>query len=195
MVSGDNEMKSRLIIIFLACAILAVIPLFAESDESADRETMKEFLKSDIVRKFNDSSYGYAVFPTIGKGGLGIGGAHGKGRVYRNGIMTGEVSMTQLSIGFQAGGQAYSQVIFFENKKAYDEFTAGNFEFGAQAEAVAITVGAGASIGSEGKTANTDKKQAETEYYKGMAVFTMAKGGLMYQASIGGQKYKFEPVE
>lgn len=188
-------MKSGLLTFFITFAILATAPLFAESDEAADNATMKEFLKSDIVKKFNDSAYGYAVFPTIGKGGLGLGGAHGKGRVYRNGKLSGNVTMTQLSIGFQAGGQAYSQVVFFEDKRAYEEFTGGNFEFGAQAEAVAITVGAGAGIGTEGKTANKNREQADTKYHKGMAVFTMAKGGLMYQASIGGQKYKFEPVK
>ncbi len=188
-------MRLKISMLLLVALFLFLPPAYAESDAEEDEKTMYEFSRSDVVKKFSKTAYAYAVFPTIGKGGLGIGGAHGKGRVYRKGKMTGEVSMTQLSIGFQAGGQAYSQLIFFEDKRAYEEFTAGNFEFGAQAEAVAITVGAGASIGSEGKTANTDKKQAEIKYYKGMAVFTMAKGGLMYQASIGGQKYRFEPVK
>jgi lipid-binding SYLF domain-containing protein len=103
--------------------------------------------------------------------------------------------MTQLSIGFQAGGQAYRQVIFFEDKRAYEEFTSGNFEFSAQAEAIAITSSAGASSGTEGSSASADAGQAETRYRKGMIVFTMGKGGLMYQASIGGQKYNFKPVK
>jgi uncharacterized membrane protein len=92
-----------------------------------------------------DNSYGYAVFPTIGKGGLGVGAAHGKGRVYAQGKYVGDTSMTQVSFGLQAGGQAYSQIIFFEDKRAFDEFTSGNFEFGAGVSAVAITAGASRS--------------------------------------------------
>ncbi len=188
-------MRLRFLILFFAVIILVLPSVYADSDSEDDSKAMKEFLRSDVVAKFKASAYAYAVFPTIGKGGLGIGGAHGKGRVYRNGKIAGEASMTQLSIGFQAGAQAYRQVIFFENKAAYEEFTKGNFEFGAQAEAIAITSSAGASVGSEGKSANADAGQADTDYYKGMIVFTMGKGGLMYQASIGGQKYKFEPAE
>ena len=154
---------------------------------------MKEFLRSEVVSDFLETSYAYAVFPNIGKGGFGIGGAHGKGRVYLNGMKAGTVSMTQISIGLQAGGQAYRQVIFFQDKRAYEDFTSGNFEFGAQAAAIAITSSAGASTGTEGNTASADASQAETKYHKGMIVFTMGKGGLMFQASIGGQKYKFKP--
>ena len=136
-------MKTKILTFFLFVIFIFTLPLSAETYEAADAETMREFLKSDAVKKFNDTAYSYAVFPTIGKGGLFVGGAHGKGRVYHSGKLAGEVTMTQLSIGFQAGGQAYSQVIFFEDKRAYEEFTDGNFEFGAQAEAVAITVGLG----------------------------------------------------
>ena len=105
--------------------------------------------------------------------------------------------MTQITVGFQLGGQAYSQIIFFEDKRAYDEFTNGNFEFGAQATAVAITAGASAQAGTTGPSATASGTQhaAKTaaKYYKGMAVFTVAKGGLMYEASIGGQKFGYSP--
>jgi lipid-binding SYLF domain-containing protein len=101
--------------------------------------------------------------------------------------------MAQVSIGFQVGGQAYRQIIYLQDKRAFDDFTSGDFEFSAQAEAIAITASAGASAGTEGATASANKKQAEAEYQNGMAVFTMGKGGLMYQATLGGQKYNYEP--
>ena len=170
---------------------LVTLPVFAESNTEEDQAALKALLVSDVVSKFHNSAYGYAIFPTIGKGGFGIGGAHGTGRVYVGGKKTGDVSMTQLTIGFQLGGQAYRQVVYFEDKRAFDDFTSGNFEFGAQAEAIAITSSAGASAGSEGASASANATQAEAKYYKGMIVFTMGKGGLMYQATIGGQKYSY----
>src|SRR5580692_9620011 len=145
---------------------------------------------------FNDS-YGYAVFPTIGKGGLVVGGAHGSGHVYEQGRYIGNTSMTQVSVGFQAGGQAYSQIVFFEDKRALDEFTNGQFEFDAGMGAVAITAAAGGSVGTNGATggASGGKKDALTagRYYKGMAVFTIVKGGAMYNATVAGQKFSFKP--
>jgi lipid-binding SYLF domain-containing protein len=181
--------------IFLLATML--LPAAVLADDYA--QTIKVFKDNPLVQQFFENSYGYAVFPTIGKGGIGIGGAHGKGQVYAGGKATGKTSMTQLTIGFQLGGQAYSQMIFFQDKRAYDEFTSGNFEFGAQASAVAITAGAQAQASTGGSTAsaNTGYKDAGAQqagYHKGMAVFTMAKGGLMYEASIGGQKFSFEPI-
>ena len=147
---------------------------------------------------FFDNSYGYAVFPTIGKGGIGIGGAHGKGRVYEQGVHVGDTAMTQVTLGFQLGGQVYSQMIFFQDRRAFDEFTGGNFEFGAQATAVAITAGVSAAATTSGSSAGASggKSNASTvgDYYKGMATFTVAKGGLMYEASIGGQKFRYTPL-
>jgi lipid-binding SYLF domain-containing protein len=138
------------------------------------------------------------VFPSIGKGGLGVGGARGKGRVYAKGKLIGETTMTQLSFGLQAGGQAYSQIIFFQDKRALDEFTSGNFEFSAGINAIAITSSASASAGTTGSTAGASggKKDATTAggYQKGMAVFTIAKGGLMYEASLAGQKFSYKPL-
>lgn len=141
-------------------------------------------------------SYGYAVFPTIGKGGLGIGGAYGKGRVYEGGRYIGRVSMTQLSVGFQAGGEGFSEIIFFENKDALDNFTSGNFEFGGDVAAVAITAGVNAGASTSGGAtagASGDKRDAATAggYHGGVAVFTIVKGGLMYQAALQGQKFSY----
>jgi lipid-binding SYLF domain-containing protein len=144
---------------------------------------------------FFGKSYGYAVFPTIGKGGFVVGGAHGKGRVYAQGAYVGDTAMTQLTVGAQLGGQAYSQIVFFENKSAFDEFTSGNFEFSAQAAAVAITAGASVQAGTTGPSATAsgtrDHAKYRGRYYRGMAVFTVAKGGLMYEATIGGQKFEY----
>lgn len=146
---------------------------------------------------FFKNSYGYAVFPTIGKVGFVIGGAYGKGRVYEHGSLSGHAEMTQATIGFQLGGQAFSQIIFFQDQRAYDEFTSGNFEFGAQASAIVITAGANAEVSTKGTSAsanfNDDYVKADGQYYKGMAVFSLAKGGLMYEATLGGQKYNFYP--
>ena len=165
-------------------------------DDSKYEETKVIFQQAGESGNYFDHSYGYALFPTIGKGGIGIGGAHGKGRVYANGNHVGDTSMTQLTIGFQLGGQAYSQVIFLEDKRAYDEFTGGNFEFGATAQAVAITAGASAGTSTTGSSASASggKNNAATAsggYHKGMAIFTVAKGGLMYEASVGGQKFSY----
>jgi lipid-binding SYLF domain-containing protein len=182
-------------LLFLACLACAGA-VAASGEKRDDMQALEKFLQSDVVAGFHESAYGYAIFPTIGKGGIGIGAAHGKGRVYRNGNKLGEVSMTQVSIGLQLGGQAYRQVIYFEDERALKDFTSGNFEFGAQAEAVAITASAGAQAGTEGSSASANEKQSSAaKYRKGMIVFTMGKGGLMYQASIGGQKYEFTPAD
>jgi len=187
-------MSFRSALLVLIAAFAFASPLKA-SDPDEDQVALKKLLQSDVVAKFHKSAYGYAVFPTIGKGGIGIGGAHGTGGVYRGGKKTGDASMTQLSIGLQLGGQAYRQVIYFEDKRAFDEFTSGSFEFGAQAEAIAITASAGAQAGTEGASASANENQAEAKYRKGMVVFTMGKGGLMYQATIGGQKYDYTPLK
>ena len=160
-------------------------------------DTIKVFRKAGESSQFFGKSYGYAVFPTIGKGGFVVGGAHGKGRVYAKGGYVGDSSMTQITVGAQLGGQAYSQMIFFQDKRAFDTFTGGNFEFGAQATAVAITAGASAQAGTTGAAAGASGTQSHAKnvasYHNGMAVFTVAKGGLMYEASIGGQKFSYTP--
>ena len=157
------------------------------------------FKKSPAVQPFFENAYGYAIFPTVGKGGIGIGGAYGKGQVYQGGKVTEIARLYKATIGFQLGGQAFSEIIFFQDKRAYDEFTSGNFEFDAAASAVAITAAAQAKVGTEGVTAGASAGpatgiQADTNYRKGMAVFVHTKGGLMYEAAIGGQKFGFKPM-
>ena len=169
---------------------------FAFADSYSDAGDV--FKKSGVTKSFFNKCYGYAIFPTVGKGGIGIGGAYGEGRVYEKGKMTGTVSLAKLSIGFQLGGQAFSEIIFFQDKRAYKEFTSGNFEFDASASAVVITAGAQAKAGTEGATAGANVGeskggQADISYTKGMAVFVHTKGGLMYEAAIGGQKFSFTP--
>ena len=158
------------------------------------------FKKSPSVQPFFENAYGYALFPTIGKAGFVVGGAYGEGKVYIGGQVTGTSSIIKLSIGWQAGGQAFSEIIFFKDKRAYDEFTAGEFAFDAQASAVVVTAGVQAQGGTKGVSASATAgpatgAQAETSYTKGMAVFVHTRGGLMYEAAIGGQKFSFTPNE
>jgi lipid-binding SYLF domain-containing protein len=186
-------MIARLRNLLLVCLLaLPFAPAFADDFD----DTIKVFRNAGQSGKFFGGSYGYAVFPNIGKGGVGVGGAYGKGRVYAKGAHVGDTSMTQLTVGLQLGGQAYSQIVFFQNKAAFDKFTGGNFEFGAQATAVAITAGASAqaTTGGTGAGASGTQSSAKTSggYQDGMAVFTVAKGGLMYEASIGGQKFNYK---
>ena len=187
---------NRIINIFLLLFLFFYIPSFAFADDYS--ETKQMFLQAGESATFFDNCYGYALFPTIGKAGFVIGGAHGKGRVYLNDIHVGNTVMNQASIGFQLGAQGYSQIIFFQDKRAFDDFTSGNFEFGAEAEAVIITAAAGAKGSTTGHsaTASGGKNNAETtgQYYKGMAIFTIAKGGLMYSASVSGQKFTYSPI-
>jgi len=190
----------RLFIPLLSLLLLAGASFVSAAEVEDYSETIDKFRASGQAGPYFDSAYGYAVFPTIGKGGVGIGGARGKGQVYQGGEVIGFATMTQLSIGLQLGGQSYSQVIFFEDQRALEDFTAGNFEFDAQASAVAITASAQAKAGTTGTGASagpggTAGVQAVTDYYKGMKVFTIAKGGLMYEASLAGQKFKFTPEE
>ena len=157
------------------------------------------FQQSPQVKPFFEDAYAYAVFPSVGKGGLLFGGSYGKGQVYRRGVLTGRSSLVKLSLGAQAGGQAFRQIIFFQDKRAYDEFTRGTFELDATASAVAITAAAQARTGTDGLSANASTGpatavQAPTNYSKGTAVFLHTKAGLMYEAAIGGQRFTFKPI-
>jgi lipid-binding SYLF domain-containing protein len=178
--------------VFLAVA--ALVCASALADDFDDTTTV--FKNAGQSAGFFNNSYGYAVFPNIAKGGLGVGAAHGKGRVYQQGKYVGDTSMTQVSIGLQAGGQAYSQIIFMEDKRSFDEFTSGNFGFDASVGAVAITASASASASTQGGGTSTSagKNDATTQgkYHKGMAVFTVVKGGAMYEASVAGQKFSYK---
>jgi lipid-binding SYLF domain-containing protein len=185
-----------LIVLALTVCVSSISSMaFAESYSKA----VGIFKKSPAVQPFFQSAYGYALFPTIGKGGFGIGGAFGKGQVYQGGKVTGSTSLVKLSIGWQAGGQAFSEIIFFKDKRSYDEFISGEFAFDASASAVAITAGVQAQAGTTGVSAGASAgpatgTQAETKYQKGMAIFVHVKGGLMYEAAVGGQKFNFTPA-
>ena len=178
--------------------LLALLPFsLARAADEGYTKALEVFQSAGESSHYFRSAYGYALFPTIGKAGFGVGGARGKGRLYRQGAWVGDTTMTQLTVGLQLGGQAYSQIIFFEDQRAFDEFTGGNFEFGAQATAVAITAGVSGTASTTGSSAGASGGQSDAttvgKYYKGMAVFTVAKGGLMYEASIGGQKFSYKP--
>ena len=172
--------------------VLLATPAWA--DDYAD--TVALFKNAGESGEFFNTAYGYALFPTVGKGGVVVGGAYGKGRVFEKGRDIGETTMTQVSVGFQLGGQAYSEIIFFEDARALKEFTGGNFEFGADASVVAITASANAKASTTGTSAGASggKKDATTvgKYQRGMATFTVTKGGLMYEATLAGQKFTFK---
>lgn len=157
---------------------------FAQSDK--DKQIIKDseqaknsFIKTDqgMANLFSNAA-GYVIFPNVGKGGLGVGGASGNGAVYEQGKLIGMAKLTQVSIGFQAGGQSYREVIFFENTKTMERFKESKVELSAQVSAVAAASGA----------------SADAKYVEGVVVFTMQKGGLMYEASVGGQKFKYNPA-
>lgn len=137
------------------------------------------FISTDgLMKNLFNTAYSYVIFPNIGKGGFGIGGATGNGAVYRKGILIGMAKMSQLTIGFQAGGQSYREVIFFENERALNEFTDSKFEFTAQASAIIVAEGAAANV----------------KYNNGVMIFTQPKAGFMYEASIGGQKFTYKAL-
>ena|SRR5687768_6465377 len=174
----------RLAIVMLAFTIVS-LPLALMAQDSKDKKIIEdceqartEFIKSDgLMQNLFDKSSGYVIFPNVGKGAIGVGGAAGNGIVFENGKPVGSAKMKQVSVGFQFGGQAYREVIFFENKAALDRFKENKFEFAAQVSAVAVTKGAAANV----------------KYKEGVMVFTQEKGGLMYEASIGGQKFSYTP--
>jgi lipid-binding SYLF domain-containing protein len=163
----------------MAALLLIPHPARAQTDREV-QEVIKEFEKGDPgMQAWFREAHGYAVFPTVGKGAVGIGGAHGKGLVYERGVLIGKTSLTAVTFGFQLGGQAFREVIFFKDKTALDDFTRGNFEFQAGVSAVALKAGASKDLG----------------YNKGVAVMTATKGGLMYEAAVGGQKFTFEKID
>ncbi len=181
---GGTIMKHRFILQIIVILAIAYGCTSTRPESQGDRETLDRETSSAITQFRNKDlgmsgwfaeAYGYAVFPSVGKGGIGVGGAYGRGQVYRQGRQLGYATLKQVTVGFQLGGQAYSEIIFFKDMAALDEFIRGNYEFDAQASAVALT--AGASV--------------DAAYNGGVAIFTMTKGGLMYEASVGGQKFSY----
>ena len=170
--SHPNKLSGKLLISGLKSS-------FIKNNKKASDKTIKALNKLKNIsslKPYFKKARGYAVFPNVGKGGIGIGGARGSGEVFEKGNIIGKTTLNQVSIGFQLGGQAFSQIIFFKDKNSLDRFTEGNFEFGASASAALVTEGANASA----------------DYSDGVAVLTFSKGGLMYEASIGGQKFSYE---
>ena len=148
-----------------------------ELKEKADEALSNMIKKTPKLKTFKNKAFAYAVYPKVTKAGIGIGGAAGRGIVYKNGNVIGTSKLKQASIGFQFGGQQYSEVIFFKDKDAFKKFASETLKFDAQASAVAITEGASADL----------------SYSGGVAVFTQTKGGLMYEASVGGQHFTYKP--
>lgn len=179
---GKERIAARVLaaaaVLLLLCAPTSTrgSALAPSRDESDVAGVIAKFKKKDpgMVRVFAEA-YGYAVFPTVGKGGIGIGGARGKGYVYQGGHLIGRSTLTQVTIGLQFGGQAYSEVVFFKTAAALENFKSGRLKLDAQASAVALTA----------------RVSADLAYRDGVAIVTMAKGGLMYEASVGGQKFSF----
>ncbi len=177
--------------------VVGLLFMFTVTTAWADKydDTRRIFENAGIGHMF-ETAYGYALFPTIGKGGFVVGGAYGEGRVYEQGNYVGDTKMVQGTIGFQLGGTGFSQVVFFQDQRAFSEFVSGNFEFGAEAQATILTAGANAKVNTAGSsaTASGTKNNAAigtTGYNRGMATFTITKGGLMYEISLGGQSFSF----
>ncbi len=175
-----NKYFNVALAIYSTAAICAVTSAFADDDmQTESQQAIASFQNADSgLKTFIDNSAGYAVFPDVGKGGLIVGGAHGKGLLYERGAVSGKTSMTQASIGAQAGGQSFAEIIFFQTPSAVSDFKAGKFEISADVSAVVAAEGASKSA----------------KYKDGVAVFALPKKGLMVQASIGGQKFKYEPL-
>ena len=178
-----NQYLNKAVLLML-CSLF-FIPLQAQNtkektDISRSQETIEHFMEEDAkIKKFFDESYAYVVFPSIGKGGIGVGGAHGNGIIYKDGAPYGKASLTQATIGVQLGGQSFMEIIFFKDQRAFDNFIEGKLKLGATASAVALTAGGAATAA----------------YNDGVLVFTAVKGGLMYEASVGGQKFKYKSFD
>ncbi len=174
------KMKFLLICAVLVIAACATAPKSAEQKMAlkgdADAALTKAEATDWTLKELARAAYGFAVFPSVGKGGFGLGGAYGQGILYEQGDFVGYCDLKQASIGFQIGGQSYTEIIVFENKQAVDFFKSGNLAFDAQVTAVALKSGA----------------SANAKYSKGVAIFTMDEGGLMYEASVGGQKFDYQ---
>ena len=179
---------------FMFAALLATTATSAFADDYST--AVKRFKDAGESASFFNNSYAYAVFPAVGKAGFIIAGQHGDGRVYEKGAYVADASITEVSAGLQAGGQEFSEIIFFQNKGVFDSFKSGSFELGAKAQATVITLAAEGKAGTDGSnaSASTEKTNAAAAgaYQNGVAVFTIVKGGLMAGISVSGQKFKYK---
>jgi lipid-binding SYLF domain-containing protein len=175
-------MKKESISLIIAMLVAGFVGNALAEDKKAEltkdvNEAKAELIKKDEgLTKVFEKACGYVIFPSVAKGGLGVGAARGTGQLLEKGKVVGEATLTQVSVGLQAGGQAYVEVVLFEDQTSLDNFKKGNFEFSAQVSAVAVTAGVA----------------EKAKYEKGIMVLTMPKGGLMYEASVGGQKFKYK---
>ena len=179
--SIQTNLRTIILFVLFIFAISATAQVGAwdpKAEEKAEKTITTFKKKNDKMNSYFEDSYGYVVFPSVGKGGIVLGGAHGRGSVYEQGELIGEAKMTQVTFGFQWGGQAYSEVLFFKDKATLDSFKNSELKFAGQASAVAVTFGASADIA----------------YENGVAVYTLTKGGLMYEATLGGQKFNYLPA-
>jgi len=196
-VNLQKRVSGRFLIGAIIGSLIAFLPLRAAADNYSD--SVNAFRNTEAAAPFFPRSYGYAVFPTVGKGGFILAGGYGRGRVFVAGDPVGDTTLTQASVGFQVGGQAYTQIIFFEDERAFREFSQGGFEFGGQVNATVIKANAQATASTAGSTAGASGGLDDVEgvtpgYYKGMAVFIIATGGLMFEASVGGQRFTYKPM-
>jgi lipid-binding SYLF domain-containing protein len=191
-------MKKKTVKLFLLSLLVTLaVTGVVMGDEYAS--AIKVFKSAPEVQPFFENCYAYAIYPTVGKAAVVVGGAFGEGRVLRQGKVTGKSKLVHASFGLQLGGKAFSEIVFLQDKRAYDAFISGEFEFDAKVAATAITAGAEAKAGTTGKTAGATAgpktgAQAKTEYHNGMATFVHSKGGLMAEMAVGGQKFSFEPL-
>ena len=192
-----NRSVSSFCISVLIILISVGTSFSAQADVYTDAANV--FRNAKTSGPYFPNSYGYAVFPTVGKGGFILAGGYGRGRVFVADDPVGDTTLTQASVGFQIGGQAYTQIIFFEDERAFREFSEGGFEFGGQVNATVIKANAQATTSTAGSTAGAsggtdDIESVSPGYYKGMAVFIVATGGLMFEASVGGQRFSYKPI-
>jgi lipid-binding SYLF domain-containing protein len=174
-----NAFRSISIAAGLAACLVFPSAARAEATLQEAHDAVAAMKKADPgLQKFFDKAAGYAIFPSVAKGGLVVGGAGGSGFVFEHGKATGKATLSQVSIGAQVGGQAYSEIVFFETKETLASFKKGEWTMAAQVSAVALASGA----------------SADADYKEGVAVFTLSKGGAMAEASVGGQKFGFKPM-
>lgn len=194
-------MKARAFPQALLTLLLTVglcLPSQSQADQFTDAANV--FRNTEAAGPFFAKSYGYAIFPTVGKGGFILAGGFGKGQVYVAGDPVGRTTLTQASVGFQIGGQAYTEIIFFQDARAFREFTEGGFEFSGQVNATVIKANAQATASTAGSGASAsggldDVESTKPDFYKGMAVFIIATGGLMFEASVAGQHFSYKPIQ
>ncbi|HTK40722.1 MAG TPA: lipid-binding SYLF domain-containing protein [Gemmatimonadales bacterium] len=175
---STRPMRIPLLAALAGLAFLARPVQAQQKDEKAQEVIAKFKEQKPELAKFFENARGYAVYPSVGKGAIGVGGAHGDGFVYEGGKLIGKTSLTQVTIGLQLGGQAYSEIVFLQDKASMDSFKNGKIKLDGQASAVAVTARAGLDLA----------------YRNGVAIVTMVKGGLMYEASVGGQQFSFKPL-